>query len=96
MYEAYRHLIREHVFDKCWSLDITWAEVEQLIDGGEVVEDHDLGEEGLKEILLLLEWTRPLHLVYVVNHLNAVVIYRTIYEPDTSHWLPGFKERRRP
>jgi len=32
-----------------------------------VIESHDLGEAGLKEIRLLLEWKLPLHLVYVVN-----------------------------
>ncbi len=46
MYDDYRHLIREHVFDKCWQLDITWAELDVLIDSGQVIESHDLGEAG--------------------------------------------------
>jgi len=95
MFDEYRHLIREHVFDKCWQLDITWAELEQLIDNGEVIEDHDLGESGVKEIRLLLEWKHPLHLVYLVNHGEQLVIYRTVYAPDAAHWHPGYRERRR-
>ena len=46
MHEDFRHVVREHVFDKCWLLDITWAEVEQLIDSGSVIEHHDLAEAG--------------------------------------------------
>lgn len=34
---GYRHVIREHVFDKCWTLDITWTEVESLMESGVVV-----------------------------------------------------------
>ncbi len=96
MYDDYRHLIREHVFDKCWQLDITWAELDVLIDSGQVIESHDLGEAGLKEIRLLLEWKLPLHLVYVVNEQKQLVIYRTVYVPDAAHWQPGYRERKRP
>ena len=95
MYDAFRHLVREHVYDKCWLLDITWAEVERLLDGGEVVEQHLLGDGDVKEIRLLLEWVRPLHVVYVVSERLRLVVYRTLYEPDTEHWHPGFRERRR-
>jgi hypothetical protein len=95
MYEHYRHLIRDHVYDKCWQLDITWTEVLRLVDTGFVIEEHDLGETGVKAIRLLLGWSRPLHLVYVVNDAQRLVVYRTIYEPDLQHWKPGFRERRR-
>ncbi len=89
MYDDYRHLIREHVFDMCWRLDITWAELEVHIDSGQVIESHDLGVAGLKEIRLLLEWKLPLHLVYIVNERKQLVIYRTVYVPDAAHWQPG-------
>jgi hypothetical protein len=94
MYDDYRRLIREHVFDKCWQLDITWAELEVLIDSGQVIEAHDLGDAGLKEIRLLLEWKLPLHLVYLVNEREHLVIYRTVYVPDAAHWQPGYRERK--
>ncbi len=48
MHDDYRHVVREHAFDKCWLLDITRAEVEQLIDSGAVIEHHDLGEAGVR------------------------------------------------
>lgn len=95
MYDDFRHVIRDHVYDKCWLLDITWAEVEALLDDGEVVEQHALGEGDLKEIRLLLQWVRPLHVVYIVNERRRLVVYRTLYEPDTERWHPGYRERRR-
>ncbi len=49
----------------------------------------------MKEIRLLLEWKFPLHLVYVVNEREQLVIYRTVYVPDAAHWH-RYRERRRP
>jgi YgiT-type zinc finger domain-containing protein len=74
VFDDYRHIVRDHVYDKCWRLDITWAEVERLIDAADVIETHDLGDEGVKEIRILLDWKRPLHLVYVVNHERQLVV----------------------
>lgn len=53
-------MVREHVYDKCWSLDVTWAEVENLIAAGRVVERQEQTASRLKEIRLL-DWSRPLH-----------------------------------
>jgi len=37
VFAEYRHVVRDHVYDKCWELDLTWAEVEDLLTQGEVV-----------------------------------------------------------
>ena len=50
--EGYRRLIRAHVYDKCWQLDITWAEVEQLLDAGDVVEETE-NEGQIKRVRFL-------------------------------------------
>ena len=92
--ERYRRLIRAHVYDKCWQLDITWTEVEQLLDEGAVVEETQ-NEGQIKRVRLLEGWTRPLHIVEVVDDDQELIVYVTIYEPDLDRWLPGFRERRR-
>ena len=92
---TFRHVIREHVFDKCWALDVTWAEVEQLFESGTVIERHRFGDLRTKEIRLLAGWSRPLHLVYVIDAGKRIIMFVTIYEPDLDHWQPGFTERRR-
>lgn len=48
------------------------------------------------EFACLEGWNRPLHVVEVVDDEQELVVYVTIYEPDLNHWLPGFRERRRP
>jgi YgiT-type zinc finger domain-containing protein len=93
--ERYRRIIRAHVYDKCWQLDITWAEVEQLLDDSDVVEARGDDEGRSKRVRLLEGWKRPLHVVEVVDDEQELVVYVTIYEPDLNHWLTGFRERRR-
>lgn len=93
--ERYRRIVRAHVYDKCWQLDITWAEVEQFIDDDDVIEETQDDEGRTKRVRLLAGWTRPLHVVEVVDDEQKLVVYVTIYEPDLDHWLPGFRERRR-
>ncbi|MGI9156640.1 MAG: YgiT-type zinc finger protein [Marmoricola sp.] len=68
MLDDYRRVVREHVFNKCWDLDITWAEVENLLVDAEVVEEHLFDDLRIKQICLLLGWIEQLHVVYVVDH----------------------------
>lgn len=97
MLDEYRHVLRDHVFDKCWELDITWSEVEQLLDAGEVIEEYryDAHGERVKQVRLLLDWKRPLHVVYEVYRSRKEVVFITIYEARLAHWKPGYRERRR-
>ncbi len=92
--ERYRRIIRAHVYDKCWQLDITWAEVERLLDEGDVVEETE-NEGRIKRVRFLEGWTRPLHIVEVVDDDQELIVFVTIYEPDLDRWQPGFRERRR-
>ena len=66
-----------------------------MIHGGEVIEQHALGDLMVKEIRLLIEWREPLHLVYVVHHDRRLVVYRTLYVPTLDQWEPDFRTRRR-
>ena len=63
-------LISEHAFDKLRLIDCTLAEFGAALEVAEVVEEHDLGAEGLKELLLTVEWQRPLHVVVVVDDVH--------------------------
>lgn len=91
----YRRIVRAHVYDKCWQLDITWAEVEQLLDDDDVVEDVEDDEGRRKRVRLLEGWKRALHVVEVADDEQGLIVYVTIYEPELNHWLPGFRKRRR-
>jgi len=87
-------LLTTHVFDKVRALDMTLAEFEALLDGGEVVEETPLGPMELKQVRLLLDWLRPLHVVLVVDDVRHEERIVTVYEPDADRWS-GYRERRR-
>lgn len=73
---------------------MTLAEFEVLLDGGEVLEETSIAV-GMKELVLILEWTKPLHVVVVVDDIRAEERIVTAYEPDKDRWSPDFKVRKR-
>lgn len=92
--EGYDVVLTDHVFDKVRSIDMTLAEFEGLLDDGEVIE-HTAISVGVKELVLIVEWTRPLHSVVVVDDIRREERIVTVYEPDRERWSPDFKVRKR-
>ncbi len=94
--KIFRHpiLITDHVFDKLRSIDLDLTEFEALLGGGVVIEETELQADVLKELVLLIEWLRPLHLVVVADDARREERIVTVYEPDPTRWLPGFRRRR--
>ena len=87
-------LISEHAFDKLRLIDCTFAEFGAALEVAEVIEEHGLGSDGLKELLLTVEWQRPLHVVVVVDEVHEEERIVTIYEPDRARWSSDYRERR--
>src|SRR5919106_4246372 len=92
--EGYGVVLTDHVFDKVRSIDMTLAEFEVLLDEGEVIEETSI-EEGVKELVFIMEWSRPLHVVVVVDDIREEERIVTVYEPDEDRWSPDFKVRKR-
>lgn len=90
----YRRLLSEHAFDKLRLLDCTFSEFDVTLAKAEVIEEHDLGDAGTKEVLLTLEWRRCLHVVVVVDDRRAEERIVTVYEPDPDRWSPDYRKRR--
>jgi hypothetical protein len=65
----YRRLVTEHAFDKLRQIDCAFAEFAALCDGGEVIEERQQ-ERGVVELVLVVDWLRPLHVV--VDVMNTV------------------------
>jgi histidinol-phosphate/aromatic aminotransferase/cobyric acid decarboxylase-like protein len=87
-------LLAEHAFDKLRMLDCTFAEFDAAIEHAEVIEEHDLGDESLKELVLAVDWSRPLHVVVIVDERRREERIVTIYEPDSNRWTSGYRRRR--
>lgn len=92
--EGYGVVLTDHVFDKVRSIDMALAEFEALLDGGEVIEETSIAV-GVKELVLIVEWTRPPHVVVVVDDIRSEERIVTVYEPDKDRWSPDFKVRKR-
>lgn len=88
-------LLTEHVFDKLWLLDLTLGEFRALLDEpAEVIEETVSADGELKEVVLSLGWSEPLHVVVVVDEVHAEERLITVYEPSTEFWSNDFKVRR--
>lgn len=92
--EGYGVVLTDHVFDKVRSIDMALAEFERLLHGGEVIEETPM-EEGVKQLLLIVDWSRPLHVVVVVDDIREEERIVTVYEPDADLWSADFKVRKR-
>jgi len=75
--------ISEHAFDKLRLIDCTFGEFERALESG-----------VLKELLLLVDWKRPLHVVVVVDAPNREERIVTVYEPHGNRWSSDYRERR--
>jgi hypothetical protein len=93
--QRWPYLLTDHVFDKVRSLDMTLAEFEQLLGSGEIIEETELQALEVKEVVLVIEWKRPVHVVVIVDDARHEERIVTVYEPDPDQWSPDLKRRRR-
>ncbi len=61
------YVYRLHLFEKLRSLDLGLAEFQQHLESGDVIAEAVKGPLETKELVLLLEWVCPLHVVIVVD-----------------------------
>jgi hypothetical protein len=90
----HRRLITEHAFDKLRLLDCTFAEFEIALEHAEVIEQRGDSKQLVKEILLVVDWTRPLHAVVVIDDIREEERVVTVYEPDPNRWSDDYRRRR--
>ncbi|MCA1696815.1 MAG: hypothetical protein LC749_19960 [Actinobacteria bacterium] len=83
----------EHAFDKLRLIDCLFSELSAACDLAEVIEETVVSE-GLKEVVLLLGWTRPLHVVVIVDEVRQEDRVVTVYEPDRTCWSADLRTRR--
>ncbi|MDA8269134.1 MAG: DUF4258 domain-containing protein [Actinomycetota bacterium] len=83
-----------HVFEKLRSIDMTLAEFELLLGNGEVIEDSHRTDTQLEELVLISEWSRPLHLAVIVDKVKCEERIVTVYEPGSELWSPDYRTRR--
>jgi len=75
------------------AIDLVLAEFQELLGRGEVIAEAEDGPAELREIVLLVEWSRPLHVVNVVDSLRQEERLVNVYEPDPSLWTADYRRR---
>jgi hypothetical protein len=90
----YPKSISEHAFDKLLVIDCTLGELEAALDEAEVIEERRLDDGASKELLLVLGWRRPLHVVVIVDEAGHEERIVTVYEPVAEQWSADYRRRR--
>ena len=94
--KVWRHprLLSEHAFDKLRLLDCTFAEFDIALADAEVIEERQLSPAELKELVLVVDWLRPLHVIVVVDDEHEEERVVTVYEPNPVLWSNDYRRRR--
>lgn len=92
--KRFRYQYRRHAFDKLRAIDLSLAEFHALLGHGEVIEEAEIGVLAHKELVLLVQWIRPLHVAIVVDEVREEERIVTVYEPDPAEWTPDCRRRR--
>jgi hypothetical protein len=85
---------RRHAFDKLRAIDLPLREFQALLDGGDIIAEAEVGILAQKELVLVVQWVRPLHVAIVVDEAREEERIVTIYEPDPEEWTTDFRRRR--
>ncbi len=96
--QRYARRYSDHTFDKLRSIDIALAEFVTMLDDtsghAEVIAVAHESDTSVKELVLLVQWKRPLHVVIVVDDDREQERVATVYEPYPSEWTADFRRRR--
>ena len=92
--KQFSYQYRRHVFDKLRAIDLPLSEFQALLGEGEVIAEAEVALLAHKELVLLVQWVRPLHVAVVVDEQREEERIVTVYEPDPSEWTNDFRRKR--
>jgi len=94
----FTRLATEHAFDNLRAIDLSLREFFELLDDlgrrPEVIAEAQGASGESKELVLLVAWHVPPHVVSVVSERHAQEKVVTVYEPDPDVWSPDRRRRR--
>lgn len=90
----YPRLLSEHAFGKLWEIDCTLGEFEAALEHAIVIEENQLAHSSLEELVLTIEWKRPLHVIVIVDPNRGEERIMTVYQPNPNFWSPDYRRRR--
>jgi len=85
---------QQHALERLLEREISRAEVVNAIINGDVIETNT-NDLPYPRYLILDADPLPLHVVVACDPAREVCHVVTAYRPDTEHFEPGFRTRRR-
>ena len=87
-------VFRVHAIRRMFERGITIADVRNVLDNGEVIEDYPNDFPYPSRLVLGWRGIRPIHIVAADNLSAGETIIVTVYEPDPQQWDSDFKRRK--
>jgi len=88
-------IFRIHAVQRMFERRISEANVAQILQAGEVIEDYSSEMPHPGGLMLGWRGQRPLHVVMAEQADENARVVITVYEPDPAQWQPSFKKRKR-
>jgi hypothetical protein len=87
-------IFRMHAVQRMFERGIPVEAVRQVLQSGEMIEDYSDEMPTPGGLISAKRGQRPIHVVQAENTENDELVVITVYEPDTSQWKPGFRNRK--
>lgn len=91
-----RLVFRVHALRRMSTRAISEADVRDILENGEQIEDYPQGEPYPSRLVLGWVESRPVHVVVAEDGAEDETIVVTVYEPEPDRWKDGFRRRRKP
>ena len=92
---AYEQLVfRVHALQRMFRRGISEADVKQVLETGEAIEDYPEDRPYPSRLILGFTAGHPIQIVVADNHQAQETIVIIVYEPDPKRWDATFRRRR--
>jgi hypothetical protein len=88
-------LYRIHAIQRMFERRVSEETVRQVLQSGEMIEDYSDDMPSPGGLILGRRGNRPLHVVVAENLQEDELVVITIYEPNSSQWKSGSRDRKR-
>jgi hypothetical protein len=88
------YIYARHAIQRMAERDITRADVESVVETGEVIRDYPDDTPYPSRLILGWKEKRPLHVVAADDDTASETTIITVYEPDPDIWNEDFRSKK--
>lgn len=87
-------IFRIHAIQRMFERRISVGNVRQVLETGEMIEDYSDDMPAPGGLMSAKGGQLPLHVVMAENLPTDELVVITVYQPDSTQWKPGFRNRK--